>query len=65
MVYSAQGRRWRLPDKVAPVITHLHHAGPASIKELNALVPSVSEKALLGLFRRLMDDGALVLEGEA
>lgn len=65
VLYSAQGRRWRLPAKVAPVFTRLHRNGPTPIKELHELVPDVSERALLGLFRRLLDDGALVWEGTA
>ncbi|TQN27768.1 cupin superfamily protein [Haloactinospora alba] len=64
VVYSAQGRRWRLPTKVTPVVTHMHHNGPTSVEELHELVPDVSEQALLSLLRRLMDDGALVWEGE-
>ncbi|RNL81655.1 cupin domain-containing protein [Halostreptopolyspora alba] len=65
VTYSAQGRRWRLPAKVTPVVTHLHRNGPTPIKELRELVPDVPEKALLDLLRRLMDDGALVWEGDA
>ncbi|MGW8437662.1 hypothetical protein ACWGKS_21145 [Nocardiopsis sp. NPDC055879] len=65
VVYAAQGRRWRLSAKAAPAIAHLNRNGPTCVKELHELVPDISEKALLGLLRRLMDDGALAWEGTA
>lgn len=65
VVYSAQGRRWRFPTKVAPAIDRLHFDGPTTVQELQELVSGVSPKALTDLFRRLLDDGALVWDGDA
>lgn len=31
VTYSAQGRRWRFPAKVAPMISHLHQNGAGSV----------------------------------
>src|SRR5699024_6908753 len=59
-IYSAQGRRWRFPAKVAPMLNHLRHSGATPVKELCVLVPHASPPAVAELLRRLMDDGALV-----
>ncbi len=64
VVLAAQGRRWRLALPAAPVLHRLAEHEPVTVKELCQLAPKVSEKALLSLLRRLMDDGALVWEGE-
>lgn len=61
-IYSAQGRRWRFPAKVAPMLNHLRHSGATPVKELCVLVPDTSPQAVAELLRRLMDDGALVYE---
>ncbi|MES0833105.1 cupin domain-containing protein [Nocardiopsis tropica] len=62
VTYSAQGRRWRFPAKVGPMISHLHQEGESSVKELRELVPDASSSAVVKLLRTLMDDGALVCE---
>jgi ribosomal protein L16 Arg81 hydroxylase len=62
VTYSAQGRRWRFPAKVAPMISHLHQNGAGSVKELSELVPEAPSSAVVKLLRTLMDDGALVCE---
>jgi hypothetical protein len=64
VVLSAQGRRWRLAPVVAPVLDRLADHEPVTVKELHRLAPEISEEALMPLLRRLMDDGALVWEGE-
>ncbi|WP_053616447.1 cupin domain-containing protein [Nocardiopsis sp. NRRL B-16309] len=64
VVLSAQGRRWRLAPVAAPVLHRLADHEPVTVKELCRLAPEISEDALISLLRRLMDDGALVWEGE-
>ncbi|WP_017613968.1 cupin domain-containing protein [Nocardiopsis salina] len=62
VAYAAQGRRWRFPAKVGPMINHLHRNGTSSVKELSELVPDAPPSAVAKLLRTLMDDGALVCE---
>lgn len=64
-VYAAQGRRWRIAPAATPVLSYLADTGPATVKELARLVPAVPRDALVDLLRRLLEDGALVWEGEA
>ncbi|PRY01586.1 cupin domain-containing protein [Allonocardiopsis opalescens] len=65
VVLAGQGRRWRMAAGAAPAIARLADGRTATVEELRGAVPDVSERALLGLLRRLLEDGALVWEGEA
>ncbi|WP_017583217.1 cupin domain-containing protein [Nocardiopsis valliformis] len=62
--YAAQGRRWKFANKAEPVFTHLFNHRGATIKELCQLVPGIPRDTLLGLLLKLLEDGALVWEGE-
>ncbi|RCV56124.1 cupin domain-containing protein [Marinitenerispora sediminis] len=64
IVLAAQGRRWRMAPKAAPAIGRLAEGRPIIVSELHAAVPDISERALLVLLRRLLDEGALIWVGE-
>ncbi|GAA1468793.1 cupin domain-containing protein [Nocardiopsis exhalans] len=64
VIYLSQGRRWTFATQAAPLLTHLNGQHSATVKELCQLVPDISRDTLIGLLRRLLEDGALVWEGD-
>lgn len=64
LTYLAQGRRWTFAAQVFPLLSHLDEQHSATVKELCRLDPGIPRETLVGLLRRLLEDGALVWEGE-